>query len=227
MTEIAVIDPSIIKRLEAIPTGPITDGCVALGVGGWLDEILPFKPEWRFVGRVRTLKYAPRSGVVRSSETPYSAVRRCAPGDVLVMAVGGARPHIIGDNLAHHASYQGLKALVSDGGARDVNELRKLDFPIFARRLSIRPPFGEMAIMDADVPVECGGAHLRPGDVIVGDCDGVLTIPAEVIADVVLQAEHIVAVEKEQAQAIREKAPLDEIAKVIAGKKVRQPPRQA
>ena len=111
----------------------------------------------------------------------------CRPGDVLVIDGGGeVSQALMGEIMATYAESLGVQGLVIDGAIRDLSALRAHDFPVYARGVTHRGPY-KNGPGEINVPVVVGGMAVHPGDIIVGDEDGVLAItPAE--APMVLEA---------------------------------------
>jgi regulator of RNase E activity RraA len=141
-----------------------------------MDDVLPVSGARSAVGRARTLTYAPRAGA-RRSLSMYAAMQACEPGDILVVATGTTRSWLLGENMAHFAMYNELGAIVTDGRNRDANDIRALQFPVFSRGFAVRPPTADLELILADGPVNCGGAQIWPGDLLVADADGVVVVP--------------------------------------------------
>ena len=207
-----------IRKVKKMPSGFITDSLSRLGIGGWMDFVLPVQPKGKFVGTAVTLRWAPARNVGTASMNIYDFIRTCKPGQVLVMETGGADGWIMGENMAHHGQYQGLAAMVTDSRVRDYVEIAALKIPVFSRGPAIRKAAVEL--VGLNVPVTCGGAHVAPGDLIVGDPDGIAVIPAARIADVVYQAEDIAKLEAEQEKAIRAGMAMDKLNALMAKKKI-------
>ena len=107
----------------------------------------------------------------------------CRPGDVLVIdGAGELTQALMGDIMASFAESLGVQGLVIDGAIRDVGALSQRDFPVYARGVTHRGPY-KNGPGEINVPVTVGGMVVHPGDIIVGDEDGVLAIaPADVEA---------------------------------------------
>ena len=118
--------------LATLQSGVVTDALVRLGLEGWMDYVLPMEPGGRLAGPAVTVKYAPRRGIGASKENLYSIIRRCKPGDVLVIEALGTDCWILGENVAHAAFYQELAGIVLDGRVRDAAEIREMELPVFA-----------------------------------------------------------------------------------------------
>lgn len=127
----------------------------------------------------------------------HQALRMITPGDVLVIDAGGDTTNaLIGEIMLAAAVADGLVGLVVDGAIRDAATLRTGTTPVFARGVSHRGPYKD-GPGEVNVPVSIGGLIIRPGDVVVGDADGIVAIdPAD--ADRV----HAVAAAKAAAEEV-------------------------
>lgn len=144
------------------------------------------------VGQAFTLRYIPAREdrntmeVFRNPDHPQRvAVETCPPGHVLVMdARKDARAATAGSILVLRMSVRGCAGIVSDGGFRDAHLIGQLDMPAFCANPSAPPNLSLHEAMDINVPIACGDAAVFPGDVIVGDRDGVMVIPAHLADDI-------------------------------------------
>jgi 4-hydroxy-4-methyl-2-oxoglutarate aldolase len=132
----------------------------------------------------------------------HRAVYAAPPGSVLVADLQGARHGHWGEVLAVAAQQQDLTGLVIDGGVRDVAELAALDFPVFARHVTVVGT-GKVHAGTFAVPVHVAGANVEPGDLVVGDADGVVVIPAADAARTLQSADARVAAEQRALDALR------------------------
>lgn len=133
----------------------------------------------------------------------HRAFDYCRPGDVLVIdGAGELTQALMGDIMASYAASIGVQGLVIDGAIRDVGALSQRDFPVYARGVTHRGPY-KNGPGEINVPVTVGGMVVHPGDIVVGDEDGVLAIaPADVEA----------VIEGARKQAAKEAAQLEAIA---------------
>lgn len=132
-----------------------------------------WSPMPRVAGPAFTVTCAPGDNLML-----HAAIYRAAPGSVLVVAAGDQDYAVAGGNVCAVAQRRGIAAFVVDGVIRDLAEVREAGFPVFAR--GVVPVAGiKAATAPLNEPVRCGGVLVRAGDVVVGDDDGVLVVPAE------------------------------------------------
>lgn len=221
MAATGIVAPEIIEYLRKIPTGFTTDGMGRLGIRG---SMIGLQSVIRFGGRsiagpALTIKIAPNRGTRKSPHNLYSIMRTAKPGDVVVIECRRPNHFIFGENLTHHAIRCGVQSIVMDGGARDVAEIRDLNFPLFYMGYGLQSYSLLSEIVDVNVPIVCAEAQVYPGDIIHGDEDGINVIPFEALDKVIESAKHVAAVEEEQAAAIERDVPLEELYKILAKKK--------
>jgi 4-hydroxy-4-methyl-2-oxoglutarate aldolase len=107
----------------------------------------------------------------------HVAVEHCREGDVLVVSPQAASEHgYLGELIATALSARGVRGFVIDGGVRDVAELRELGFPVWSSLVSALGTVKER-LGDVNVPIDCAGRRVEPGDVVVADDDGVVVVP--------------------------------------------------
>ncbi len=114
--------------------------------------------------------------------------RHMQPGDVIVMEAAEQASAIWGELLSTAASMRGAVGCVTDGLTRDVRLIREMGFPVFAGGIGPLDSRGRGYLAAIDVPVACGGVRVRSGDLVFGDVDGVVVIPAEVEDEVISRA---------------------------------------
>ena len=144
------------------------------------------------VGQAFTLRYIPAREdrnpitVFRDPEHPQRhAVETCPPGHVLVMdARKDARAATAGSILVTRLALRGAAGVVSDGGFRDCEGIGKLDMPSYCANPSAPTNLTLHEAIDINVPVSCGDAPVFPGDVLLGDNDGVMVIPAHLVEEI-------------------------------------------
>jgi len=150
----------------------------------------------RLVGPAFTLRCIParedlnRIEVYQNPEHPQrQAVETIPSGHVLVMDCrGDARAASAGGILATRLQVRGCAGLVTDGGLRDADEIAQLDMPSYCAGPSAPTSLTRHHALDLNVPIGCGGVAVFPGDIAVGDGDGVMIIPAELAEDIAEEA---------------------------------------
>ena len=190
----------LVERLSKIPyTGAISD---ILDEMGFHNQVLPkeiqsLHPGHTVAGRALTIVGEPTT-----SEDPeiifipyLKMLGDVKPGDVLVNQPNDNLAAHLGELSTETAQFRGARGAVIDGGARDTDYIRKLDFPVFARYKTPVDIVGRWRLVAHNVPIDIGRVHLEPGDYIVGDRDGVLVIPQSIIEEVVKKAEEVVQTE--------------------------------
>ena len=150
-------------------------------------DLRPIHKGGRILGRAFTVKTAPGDNLM-----VHKAIDMAAPGDVIVVDAGGLqRNAIIGEIMSSHAAKRKIAGFVIDGPIRDSETISKGKFAVFARAISHRGPYKE-GPGEINVPVTVDGLVVHPGDIIVGDFDGLLAIrpaDAEAIAKLVAAVE--------------------------------------
>ncbi len=196
-------------RIHPVPPRPTADLVEAFRpfptpvIGDCLDRLRgatglrPFHGTGKLLGVALTVKTRPGDNLF-----VHKAIDLALPGDVLVVDGGGDVTHaIVGDLLGLHARLRGLAGFVIDGAIRDVAGFR--DFPCFARAVALRGPYKD-GPGEIGAPVAVGGLVVSPGDIVIGDEDGVVAIRPGEAPGVLEAARRKAADEEEQRLAILE-----------------------
>ncbi|MBM3814937.1 MAG: RraA family protein [Acidimicrobiia bacterium] len=162
----------------------------------------------KFVGRAATALVRPAPP---EKATPALAVKHSVemidaaqPGEVGIIVMEGSRDvAAIGGLMGTAAKARGMAGMVLDGSVRDIAELRGLGLPVFARGATPATAVGRYASVARNVPVECGGVMVTPGDIIVAGEDGVVVVPQTRAADVLKLAQEIDARESKMVPFIQ------------------------
>lgn len=144
----------------------------------------------KLVGRAKTTLWA---DMFHEDPNPYvlelKAVDDCQSGDILVAAAGGSvRSGIWGELLSTAARNSGCVGAIIHGATRDIAQIRKMEFPVFATASCLYDSLNRQRVIDIDVPVEIGGVGIEPGSLIFCDEDGIVVIPQDIEDEVVARA---------------------------------------
>lgn len=187
-----VLTAELKARINSVGTATLSSQLRKRGLNNVsIDGLQSTRPGTRLVGRARTLRFIPnREDLFTAHGGGYNAQKRAFDGlgvdDVLVIeARGETGTGTVGDILALRAQVQGAAGIVTDGGVRDLAAVSALELPTYHRG-------GHPAVLgrrhvpwDLDLTIACGGAAVQPGDIIVGDADGLLVIPPHLIEQLV------------------------------------------
>ena len=192
-------------KLKTVSTATI---CTALYKRGFRNQMIqdvqpldPGKPT--MVGEAFTLRYMPARedlnpiSVFQDRSHPQrKAVEECPPGAVFVIdSRKDPRAASAGNILVTRLQVRGVAGIVTDGGFRDAAEIAKLDIPSFHSRPSAPTNLTRHQAIDVNVPIGCGDAPVFPGDVIVGDAEGVVVLPAHLADELADEAVEMTAFE--------------------------------
>jgi 4-hydroxy-4-methyl-2-oxoglutarate aldolase len=206
------------------PTGFVVDALARTGRNGWVQGAWPRSRATKFTGRARTMLYLPSEQVKRPvTRSMYEIMRSLSPGEILVVATGGADCWFMGENMVHEALYSGLAGIVTDGCIRDSAELLEIGLPVFSRGISVVPPLNRYAVAELDGPVVLGGATVCPGDIVHADADGVVVVNKAFVADIERHVAELAELEARQERAIRDRLPLPQLHEILALKKGAKP----
>jgi regulator of RNase E activity RraA len=194
----AQADPNVIAMLREIPVAALSDNMHRnIGTVGLHPYHRPGKTT--MAGTAVTARS--RAG---DNLTYLRALEFCRPGDVLVIDAGGDLNNAgVGGILSFYAAHIGVVGVVIDGALRDVAEIRERDFPVYARGVTHRGPYKD-GPGEINVPISVGGMVVNPGDIVVGDQDGLLAIPQPGIEALIDRARAHLEAEAKTIQAMKE-----------------------
>jgi 4-hydroxy-4-methyl-2-oxoglutarate aldolase len=160
----------IVDKFREIPTTCISDAMK--GLNNLHPSIKPIEGHYKLAGRAFTVKTP-----VGDNLAVLKAIREANPGDIIVVdAKGDEYRAIAGDFFIGMAKTLGIGGLVADGAIRDLMGIKDLNFPVFAKGTTVAASAKDGG-GEINVPISCGGVSVEPGDIIVGDVDGVIVIP--------------------------------------------------
>jgi 2-keto-4-pentenoate hydratase/2-oxohepta-3-ene-1,7-dioic acid hydratase in catechol pathway/regulator of RNase E activity RraA len=187
----AAVPEEALATLRQVSTATLTTQLQRRGIRQpFLTGLRPTRPDLRMVGFAHTLRYVPvREDVVetdmRELNAQRQAVESISPGEVLVIEARGEEgAGTIGDILALRALRRGAAGIVTDGGLRDSPAVAGLEIPTYYRA----PHASVLGVLhyplETNVPVSCAGVLVLPGDLLVGDAEGVVVVPARLAEEV-------------------------------------------
>lgn len=193
-TEWPRVEKSLVERYRSVPVAVIGDSANRLQA--FDAGFHSYGGRKKFAGPAFTVRVRPGDNLF-----VHRALDTAKPGDVVVVdARGATNTAIIGALMSRYARTRGIEALVIDGAIRDVAELETMDFAVVARGSTPNGPY-KSGPGEIGYPIAAGGLSIAPGDLIVGDRDGVLVVPAAEAARVV---EHAEARHRAEQQAERD-----------------------
>jgi len=208
-----MVAQAVIDGYMKVSTASVSDAVDKIaGRRGYMDhEIKPRINEKKVVGPAVTILEGPTAEALPPKHA-LDAIDESPKGSVIVIAIGGeTNVAVWGGLMTAGAEVNGHAGAVLDGGVRDVTEIRRdSGFQVFSRSVSPSTTVGRFKTLSANVPVTCGGVTVNPGDLIVGDPDGVVVVPKEHVEAVLKMATEIEVREAEQARLIRQTKSLRE-----------------
>jgi regulator of RNase E activity RraA len=200
-----------VQRAARLDTATLSDALDKLGIAGQCYRIKPRDPGFRMAGRAWTLLYGPAGN---PAGTVGDYIDDVPPGSVVVLDNGGRENATVwGDILTEIAHRRGIAGTLIDGICRDTHLCISLGYPIFSKDHWMRTGKDRVQVEATGVPVNIGDARVVPGDIVKGDTDGVIVIPAALEDKVLATAEAIEAAEDRIRTAVRGGMRLDEARK--------------
>jgi len=222
------VSKEILKKFEKVRTADVSDAMDSLGlvdVGVMSPKMRPLWEGIRMVGLAKTVKLFPSSRIItrmsyeeydkrleEMCDNSYSFVDYFGEDQVWVVDAGGINAGLWGSHIVMIGMNKGVRGYVIDGTCRDSYEVKLEKAPVFATIRSCTHVIGRLQIGYIDKPIMCAGVVVRPGDVVIGDDDGVVVVPQEIADEVVDRALRIREKDKIARRKEYEKLglPLDE-----------------
>ena len=199
-------------KLRSVSTATLTTALFKRGLRNqFVQDVRPLNPDaGPMVGEAYTLRYIPARedlnpiGVFRDRAHPQRrAVEECPPGAVLVIdSRRNARAASAGAILVARLMKRGVAGVVTAGGLRDSPEIARLAIPAYHHRPAAPTNPTVHQAIDIDVPIGCGDAPVFPGDVVVGDAEGVVVVPAHLAGEIADEAVEVTALEDFVAEEV-------------------------
>ena len=189
-------DPRLVAEFAKMVTPHLSDSMERLYAGG--PQLRPMHQEGKLAGPAYTVKTAPGDNLL-----VHKALDTAKAGDVLVVDAGGFGDHaIIGELMMSRARQRGIAGIVIWGAIRDSAEIGAGSYPVYACAVTHRGPY-KNGPGEINVPVMMGGMPVNPGDIIVGDADGLVAVPLEMAERILASAKSILEKETKAMKEIQ------------------------
>ncbi|WP_075618858.1 RraA family protein [Paenisporosarcina indica] len=166
------VDEKLIKQFEHVVTPHVSDNLNRMFAAD--DTLRPYHKKGRLLGSALTVKTRPGDNLM-----VHKAIDMAEPGDILVVDAGGDTTNaIVGEIMLRLSQKKGIKGFVINGAIRDLAAFQDGDFPVYAKGVTHRGPYKD-GPGEINVPISLGGTIVYPGDIVLGDEDGLVIIPSE------------------------------------------------
>lgn len=184
-----------VERYRSVPVANISDSMNRMTAGG--ASLQPMHHKGVLVGPALTVKARPGDNLML-----HHALDIAQPGDVIVVDAGGDLSNaLIGEMMVAYAIKKGVAGIVINGAIRDAASIGAGDFPVFAAGITHRSPYKD-GPGEVNVPIALGGMVIEPGDLVIGDEDGLLCVPFDQVGEVYDRAYAKHAAEQKQLEQI-------------------------
>jgi RraA family protein len=189
-------DKKLLAELARMVTPHLSDSMERLYAGG--AQLRPMHDGTKLCGPAFTVRTSPGDNLL-----VHKAIDIAEPGDVIVVDAGGVNDNaIIGELMSARAEQRGVGGMVIWGAIRDSAELRQGSFPVYASGVTHRGPY-KNGPGEINVAISIGGMTVNPGDIVVGDADGLVAIPQDQAEGILASAKAILAKEEKSMKEIK------------------------
>jgi regulator of RNase E activity RraA len=193
------VDAATIEKFRSIPVANVSDVMSRMTAGG--PDLRPLHAGGQLSGAAFTVKTRPGDNLMI-----HKALLMAEPGDVIVVDAGGDLTNaLVGEMMLSHAMMIGVTGVVINGAVRDYGWIRASNFPVFAAGITHRGPYKD-GPGEINVPISIGGMVIEPGDLIIGDDDGLMCVPFGKTDEIYAQAK------------VKNEAEARTVANTLAGK---------
>ncbi|KAG6970070.1 hypothetical protein JG688_00005046 [Phytophthora aleatoria] len=223
MTTSPLVAPDVQQRLAKLSVCAIADAMAKLKIQGHLVDVSLMRGikaplDTDICGPAFTVLVVPAMGPA-VKKLPFHYVDKTERGQVIaISAPNGSTSGVFGGLLATASKVRGVAGIVTDGRVRDVQEISSMGFPAFSRGTSVHGQQGTTTVVDVNCPVVVGGCVVRNNDIIRGDINGVIVVPAEHAAEVAAKAEIIEEQDNKVAEAVKQGEGLQQSFKRLRSK---------
>lgn len=192
------VSPEVVERFRSLPVANVSDSMARMTAGG--PRLRPMHKGGMLAGPALTVKTRPGDNLMI-----HRALDLASPGDVVVVDGGGDLTNaLIGELMAAYAQTRGIAGIVLNGAIRDAGWIAAHDFPVYAAGITHRGPYKD-GPGEINVPIAIDGMVIAPGDLVIGDEDGLLSVAFDEVETVYAAAHAKQQAEQKQMQAIEER----------------------
>jgi len=191
-------------------TAILYDAARRLDLEVGLRAVMPVARNLRVVAPAYTVKFAPADQPPKVPLNFYDIIASAPKGHILAVEVGADR-WICGANISRFAQLSGMAGMVLDGCVRDIACVRERGYPIFAHGAAVTGCAGALVLSAVGRDIVCGDVTIATGDIIVGDDDGVVCLPAFRLQEILYEAEEIARLDAKLGSDIEARRPLTEL----------------
>lgn len=189
------VAPDLVARFKALPVANVSDSMSRMTAAG--ARLTRMHRDGTLAGPALTVKSRPGDNLML-----HKAIDMAQPGDVIVVDAGGDLTNsLMGELMLAYAVKRGIAGFVLNGAIRDADAFRQVNLPVFAAGVSHRGPYKD-GPGEINVPIAIDGMVIAPGDLVIGDADGVLSVPFDDAEAVLAATEAKQAAEARQMAAI-------------------------
>jgi len=207
----------IIEGFRDIPTSTISDVLDKTGINGIINGLHVLVPGARIAGAAFTIKaIAGERGSYSRSDFPVGEViGMMETNDVLVCDIGGQRASTMGGLGSLAMKLRGVAGMVIDGGARDVEQIRRIGFPAYLRHVCATSGKTRIKWLAMNVPIEVGNVRVCSGDIVVADDTSVAIVPVDKAEDILEQCQRLEKFEAQFEEELRKGGSFLEISRKL------------
>ena len=193
------VDPDLANQFLELPVANVSDSMWRMAAGG--SSLRPMHKSGQMAGAALTVKSRPGDNLML-----HKAIDMAEPGDIIVCDAGGDLTNsLMGELMLAHAAKRNVGGFVLNAAIRDVQAFLDVNLPVFAAGVSHRGPYKD-GPGEINVPIAIDGMVIEPGDLVVGDWDGVLAVPFDDVQTVL------------ELTIAKQKTELDQMAEIESGK---------
>jgi 4-hydroxy-4-methyl-2-oxoglutarate aldolase len=205
-------EDKLVKRLSDLDSCAISDALDVLNINGVAIGLRQITVQKKIVGRVVTVKLVPKTQEQTSNRhLGTAAIEAASNGDVIVVEHFSDKVAGWGGNLAIAASLKGISGVIIDGACRDVDEMKLIDFPVYARSSVPTTARGRLIEQSFNEKINIEGIDVFPNDLVLADASGIVFLPCSKAEMIIEEAKKIMEKEERMATAIRSGLPVSSV----------------